>query len=68
MTNPLQIVILAALTFLVMALFPTASAAAAKAAIICETSKDCPSGSRCKLNHKHPKRPGVCVGASSKKK
>jgi hypothetical protein len=35
-------------------------------AVVCDTSEDCPSGSRCKRSS--PKRPGTCVGTRSPKR
>jgi hypothetical protein len=58
MTNPLRMVVLAALAAFLVSSFPTGSAAVVRG-IKCETSKDCPSGSSCK--HKNPKKAGRCV-------
>jgi hypothetical protein len=73
MTDPLRIVVLAALTVFVVSSFSTGSAVAQQheqrtrhAEITCENSKDCPVGDRCK--RPHHKKTGICVGASSSAK
>src|SRR5262249_12626642 len=75
MTDPLRIVVLAALTVFVVSSFSTGSAVAQlaheqrtrHAEITCENSKDCPVGDRCKFRPHH-KKTGICVGASSSAK
>ena len=74
MTDPLRIVVLAALTVSVVSSFSTGSAVVQQheqrtrhAEITCENSKDCSVGDRCKFRPHH-KKTGICVGASSSAK
>jgi hypothetical protein len=68
----IRMVAVAALTGFVILAFPTYSPAAnySSAAKLranpCDTSKDCPAGSRCK--HTRPNRPGVCVGTPTRRR
>ena len=66
MTNPLRIVVLAALTVFVVSSFPTTGSAIAPHSthhvIRCENSKDCPPGSHCSFKgaHKYHATLGIC--------
>ncbi len=67
MTNPLRVLVLAALTGGLVSSLPIGPAAAthAKHVIYCELDKDCPKGDYCKIRPHH--KTGICVSGKPKK-